>query len=266
MTRILLLCLGMTLLFPYTYAQPAGERLLINIGGSITSFVPLNQPKGFRTFETIDRNTLIFISPLTAAYYTPGNWALFAEFSLLIPGDRASSDSLGLANLAKKYGGRFYYSRERSSLANESTPGIHFRIGTGYRKVVRNWHFAPKILFGIISTPTYTDLIGLKEKNTNVYYDLEFEQKSNQTPLLTLSPAFAFGLRPGNRGIRFNFEIGYTWMAGSTNYHTTLINQLDKTNITQLERQHINNHYLTIGGGILFEIHRRIRKKGGGRL
>jgi hypothetical protein len=260
MKRLFLLSIGLGLYSATAYAQLKGERIFLSAGGTISYSTRLNKPRISHPgqYLTLQAGDLTSFAPVSIAYYTPENVALYTDFSIIQP--VIGSDSLWKRSLEKEYGGRFYETGSGTSPGNHFTTAYQFRFGAGYRKAVKYWHFAPKILFGFISGETSISTIQLKEKNTNFYYEVELEQNPVKALSFTISPTFTIGFKPGNRAFRLNFEMGYAWINGTSGYRATLINQLDKTSIIQSERQRANGHYLSIGGGISWDIGKLVSK------
>lgn len=261
MIRLLALSIALGLFSSRAYTQPSDERTFFSIGGALTNGTLLNKPKSPHSsgYFTMHMSDITTVTPFSFAYYTPRNIAIYTDFSILNAAD--SGDSIWQASLAKEFGSRFYDTGSSDYMGGRLTKAYQFRTGVGYRKSVKYWHFAPKLLIGLISSNTSVDQILLKERNTNIYYDARFEEKPSQTSLLTLSPTFTIGFKPGNKVFRFNLEMGYSWITGASRHQSTLTNLLDKTTVMRLERQRINGHYLTIGGGISWDISKRISKK-----
>jgi len=143
---------------------------------------------------------------------------------------------------------------ESTSLFGESVERLYF--GLVYRIDKPKYVVMPKISIGVTSFYTDWGSASLKEKGTNIVYELSYDSGKRANNHFTFAPSLTFGYKLSKRMI-LNMDIIYSFYKTDIEYKKELRNTFTNKITTETFDYKKNINTLTIGVGLIISLRHR---------
>ncbi len=194
---------------------------------------------------------------ISATYFFLPNWGL--EFTYQPGYSRCISNRYEryAGEIEAEYGDEYFVSTCSGAEYNNSTiiSGSIDRgyLGLVYRYERRNYVFLPKLTVGVTSFNTDWGETVLKEKGSNIVYELTYKPGEISNDHFFIAPSFAFGYRL-NKWFIVNVDLLYTYFKTDIEYKKQFCNTFTNEVKTETIDYDKNIHTLSVGVSLIFEL------------
>lgn len=185
-------------------------------GGVNIPFTDLNQNRETDYLIGLEDKASIPVS-LTFTFFFKKHWGIEADLKI---GSSIGDEQKFRESIIQQYENNFFSSISPGSSNATSTTGI---FGIVYRKETEKFYFYPKLAIGITSFNTSWGRATLKERNTNIEYELSYSAEETYQDYFCVLPSFSTGYKMSKR-FWIDFETSILFYKTNFTYEKNLLN------------------------------------------
>jgi outer membrane protein W len=228
------------------YKSKWQTKFLVGMNIPVTKF----QGTEFDYLFQYDDYSIYIQPPLAISYFFHKHWGLEATFQIGFYSGIGKKTDKFVAAMQSEYGDKYYVQIAGFNDVefNRSYLGVIYRLETN------KFYVYPKFSIGALAFDKISEVVNLKEKNSNYKYRILYSGGKISDTYFTLAPSVSFGYKLLKR-LYLNADIMLSYFKTNMVYKKEFTNSYTEESTVEYFDYKKNIFTLSFGAGLIYVIH-----------